>query len=238
MSERYVSPAQAELERYWQLAPAQIRNPVAQSFEVSPTAVVPILYRAETGLLELVVARWGLIPLWWKESKRPRNTFEARSEEAATKPIWRYPTTKSRCLVPALGWFDWKEVRRPDPASGELKRSHERYLMRKADREPMAFAGLMSRRILNGEKPEFSCAILTRDAVGPAAAVHDRMPVALAKDAEAAWLDPELTDAALMIEFARDNAITDFLVHLVDAGLKDATGAASAPSGGAFADPT
>jgi putative SOS response-associated peptidase YedK len=237
MCERYVSPAQAEMERYWQLAPSQIRNPVVQSFEVSPTAVVPILYRGDTGLLELVVARWGLIPLWWKESKRPRNTFEARSEEAATKPIWRYPMTKSRCLVPAMGWFESKDAERPDPASGELRRSRERYLMRKMDREPMAFAGLMSRRNLNGEKPEFSCAILTRDALGPAAAIHDRMPVALARDAEAAWLDPELTDPALMIEFARDNCLTEFLVHLVDAGDTSPRGAAAASPKGPSMNP-
>jgi len=237
MCERYVSPAQAEMERYWQLTPAQIRNPVVQSFEVSPTAVVPILHRAETGLLELVVARWGLIPLWWKESKRPRNTFNARSEEAATKPIWRYPMSKSRCLVPAIGWFEWKEAERADPSSGELKKSRERYLMRKTDREPMAFAGLMSRRNLNGEKPEFSCAILTREAIGPAAAIHDRMPVALAKDAQAAWLDPELTDPALMIDFACDNTLTEFLVHLVDAGVKEANGEAAASPGGLFANP-
>lgn len=237
MCGRYVSPAQAQLESFWHLAPAQVRNPVLQSFELSPTAIVPILHRTEAALLELVVARWGLIPLWWKESKRPRNTFNARCEEVATKPVWRYPMIKSRCLVPALGWYEWREAERLDAASGTLKKVRERYFVRRLDREPMAFAGLMSRRNLNGEKPEFSCAILTRDAVGPSASVHDRMPLALARDAEAAWLDPELTDPELMIEFARANTLTDFLVHLVDMSPLDATSEASAAPAGEFANP-
>jgi len=222
MCGRYVSPTQTELERYWRLTRAQIRDPLVPVLTVSPTAVVPMLRRAEAGHVELVAARWGLIPLWWKESKRPRNTFNARSEEAATKPMWRYPVTKSRCLVPAAGWYEWKAVESRDPSTGEKKQTKQPYLVRKVDREPIAFAGLMSRRNVAGEKPEFSCTILTRDALGPAAGIYNRMPIALPKDAEAAWLDPELTDPSLMIDFARDSALTEFMLHPVDADVKEA----------------
>ena len=106
MCGRYVSPAQAEIERYWEITDPQIRNPLAQRFNVSPTATVPMIYRATDGL-EVVAAQWGFIPAWWKGAKPPRNTFNARSEEAATKSMWRYPAGKSRCLVPAMGWYEW-----------------------------------------------------------------------------------------------------------------------------------
>ena len=52
----------------------------------------------------------------------------------------------------------------------------------------IAFARLMSRRIIEGDKSEFICAILTRDAVGHIAKIHTWMPIALSKDAEAARL--------------------------------------------------
>lgn len=94
------------MERYWQLTDAQIRNQLDQRFNTSPTALVPMLRPMEGGGLELVAARWGMIPFWWKEPKPPGNTFNARSEEVATKPMWRMiPASKARCLVPAMGWI-------------------------------------------------------------------------------------------------------------------------------------
>jgi putative SOS response-associated peptidase YedK len=60
-----------------------------------------------------------------------------------------------------------------------------------------------------------SCAILTRDAVGPAADVHDRMPVILSKDAEQAWLDPKIGDAAQAATIAREGSVTEIEHHPV-----------------------
>ena len=107
MCGRYVSPEEAAIERFWNLSHTQRENPLGRRFNVSPASIVPMLLLGETGALELVGARWGLIPFWWKEAKPPRLTFNARSEEAATKPMWRHPAAKSRCLVPALGWYEW-----------------------------------------------------------------------------------------------------------------------------------
>ncbi len=221
MCGRYVSPTQADMERYWALTDAQIRNPLAQKFNVAPTATVPMLYRMGERLY-LVPARWGLIPFWWKESKPPQNTFNARSEEAAVKPMWRIPASKSRCLVPAMGWYEWQEVERLDPATGELTKAKRPYFIRAANRGPIAFAGLMSRRTAEGDATEFSCTILTRDAVGPASEIHTRMPIALPKDAEAAWLDAGMSDAAAVIEFARECAVTDFFHHPVNPMVNNA----------------
>lgn len=215
MCGRYVSPTQAEIERYWELTDAQIRNPLAQHFNVSPTAIVPMLRRDEAGTLHLVAARWGLVPFWWKEAKAPKNTFNARSEEAATKPMWRHPAAKARCLVPALGWYEWKEVERIDPLTGELTKAKQPYFIQREDNLLLAFAGLMSRRTVEGGTAEFTCSILTRDAAGPAADIHTRMPIALSKDAQSQWLDPEQADAAQAVEFARERAMTQFVYHMV-----------------------
>ena len=58
--------------------------------------------------------------------------------------------------------------------------------------------------------------ILTRNAVGPAAEVHTRMPIVLPKEAESRWLDSDLTDAAKAIERARDSAMTEFVYYAVN----------------------
>jgi putative SOS response-associated peptidase YedK len=221
MCGRYVSPTQAEIERFWQLTDAQIRDPLAQRFDVLPTATVPMIYRATNGL-QLVAARWGLIPVWWKEAKPARNTHNARSEDAAKKAMWRIPASKARCLVPATGWYEWKEVERVDPTTGEVTKAKQPYFIRLPDRSPIAFAGLMSRRTVEGDESEFTCTILTRDSIGPTAEIHQRMPIALPKDAEAAWLDPEMTDAASVIEFAREFSVTEFVHHPVNPRVNNA----------------
>ena len=56
----------------------------------------------------------------------------------------------------------------------------------------------------------------SRDAVGPVSEVHTRMPIALPKETEDAWLDSAMTDAALAIEFAREQGITEFVYHAVN----------------------
>lgn len=209
MCGRYVSPTQADIERYWALTDAQIRNPLAQRFNVSPTKPVPIVF-LEDGTPVIDRARWGLVPIWWKQPKLPPFTFNSRIEEAATKPMWREPLKKSRCLVPAMGWYEWKEAEQIDPATGEVKKVKQPYFIHLPAKEMFHFAGLMSKRRAENEQGyELSCSIMTKEAEGPAAEVHTRMPVILPQPAHAAWMDPEQTDAGKVLEIAQKVAVRD-----------------------------
>jgi putative SOS response-associated peptidase YedK len=98
----------------------------------------------------------------------------------------------------------------------EVKQATQSYFIRLPGRGPIAFAGLVSRRNIEREKTPITCAILTCDAIGPTAEIHARMPIALPKDAEAAWLDTGMTDAAVAIEFVRECAVSDFARHPVN----------------------
>ena len=216
MCGRYVSPEEAEIERFWHIG-RHSSNPFGRRYNVSPTSIVPVLrLDRSTGEIELVNARWGLIPTWWKEAKPPRTTHNARSEDAATKPMWKGPLAKSRCLIPALGWYEWKQVERTDPATGEIIKSKQPYLFHLPGNELFAFAGLMAMwKPANDDEWRASCAILTRDAVGPAADVHDRMPVVLSKDSESAWLDSKITDPAQALTAVLGDGVTRFEHHPV-----------------------
>jgi putative SOS response-associated peptidase YedK len=185
MCGRYVSPEQASIERAWKIDRTS-GNPFPRRFNVQPTTQVPVL-RLEDGALLLEPARWGLIPHWWKQDKPPAASINARLEEISGKPMWRDSIGRSRCLLPAEGWYEWEQT-----AGG--KQPH--YITRR-DRRPFCFAGLLS--VWRGAP---SCALLTTQALGPIAEVHDRMPVVLPDEDHAAWLDPALHDAAVLTAMA------------------------------------
>jgi putative SOS response-associated peptidase YedK len=173
MCGRYVSPDVAEIERLFGV----VRSPglsFPRHFNVAPTTDVPIIRRGR----ELVIARWGLVPYWWSRPKPPASCFNARAEDVATKPMWRDAYRESRCLVPALGWYEWQRV----PGG---KRPH--YVYRR-DGSPVCFAGLLSKWREPGKEPRLTCAILTRPASTSLAAIHERMPLVLPPDALEAWL--------------------------------------------------
>ena len=197
MCGRYVSPTEAEMERYWELSDAQRNNQMglSQHFNIAPTTQIPIIYLGDEGI-ELHMARRGLVPFWWKQPKMPPFTFNARIEEAASKPMWRQVVKTLRCLIPAIGWYEWREVEVTDPATGEIKKAKQPHFLHLPGNRILAFAGVMSTWTRpTGDAAMLTCSILTRAAEGPAAEVHDRMPVILPDEAQTAWIDPKQTNS-------------------------------------------
>ncbi|PJI50813.1 MAG: hypothetical protein CTR55_00510 [Pseudomonas sp.] len=189
MCGRYVTPEEAAMERYWHIGRRNSGRWINRAYNVAPTNQVPMVILNETGEQEVVAARWGLIPFWWKQEKLPALTFNARSEEAATKPMWRDAIRHKRCLMPAAGWYEWNEK---EPVKNKAGRAvNQPYYHHAIDNGVMAIAGIWSTwSPLEGE-PITSCALLTKEAEGLVAAVHHRMPVILSPEQWATWLSPE-----------------------------------------------
>ena len=220
MCGRYVSPETAAIEAAWRIGRAH-GNPFARRFNVAPTTQVPILrFDAPTRGLELTQARWGFVPGWWKQAKPPSHCFNARGEEAAAKPMWRDAYRRSRCLIPALGWYEWRAAERADPASGEIKAYKQPYFIFRADRRPVCFAGLLAGREADGAS-SLSCAIVTRDASASVSEVHDRMPVIVQEASFGKWLDPGLIDAG-EVQALIDEAQSQFSHYPVSTRLNSA----------------
>jgi putative SOS response-associated peptidase YedK len=136
------------------------------------------------------VMRWGLVPTWSKDRDVGVKMINARSETAATKPSYRDSMARRRCILPADGWFEWKRdsgAKQPYYLTG--------------GRESLAMAGLWSAwRDPNGEADApwlVTCAVLTTDAFGPMAEVHERMPLLLPRSSFSQWLAPDEGSAAV-----------------------------------------
>jgi putative SOS response-associated peptidase YedK len=141
--------------------------------------------------------RWGLVPPWAKagsdgapESKGPQ-LINARAEKVTTSPAFRSSAKSKRCLVPMDGYYEW----RANPAAESGKKARKTpFFLHRADGELLFMAGLWSVwKPAKDATPLLSCTIITTDAVGELAEIHDRMPLIVAERDWDRWLDPDAT---------------------------------------------
>jgi putative SOS response-associated peptidase YedK len=133
--------------------------------------------------------RWGLVPSWAKDPDPKLKMINARVETVTEKPAFRRPFGRFRCLIVADGFYEWHAG-----AAGK-----QAFHITRADGAPFAFAGLWSIwRGKDGAQRLRSCTILTTAANEAVSPLHDRMPVILAPETEAAWLDPSTPRAELI----------------------------------------
>jgi putative SOS response-associated peptidase YedK len=80
-------------------------------YNVAPSTFQPVIrHTKETGERELVLMRWGLVPHYAKSLAdfRGISTINARAESIRKSAMWRVPFQRRRCLVPADGFYEWK----------------------------------------------------------------------------------------------------------------------------------
>ena len=137
------------------------------------------------------IASWGLIAPWSKTMpdavKSQSQAINARSETVHEKPTFRNAFRRSRCLVPASGYYEWATE------LGQYKTKQPVYISRD-DNHLLAFAGIYDRWISPQGEIKDSVAIITRDAVNELAKVHNRMPLFLPRDRWKDWMNPNLQD--------------------------------------------
>jgi putative SOS response-associated peptidase YedK len=158
---------------------------IPQRYNLPPTAPGAVVIH-EGGERKIKIMRWGLIPYWWNRPQLPTKTFNAMSETAMEKPSYRTPFRKKRCLIPADGFYEWKEV-------SPRKKVPFRFVAK--DGGLFAFAGLWdSWKDPTGQVIESFTMMTTLPNSIVAQVNHERMPVILSLEEEDRWLDPNLTD--------------------------------------------
>lgn len=166
----------------------RVRNPLAgiQRSNIAPTQAIPIV-RLEQGEPVVREARWGLVPPWARDTKVGYSTINARVEGLPGKPAFRHAWTQAqRCLVPALGWYEWKR-------EGTGKQPY--FLRAPGGTSLLMFAGLWERwNDPNGTMLE-STTILTCAAQPDLASIHDRQPRLLDAADWEAWLEASAPSA-------------------------------------------
>lgn len=172
----------SELVRLYRIHDKQPPLNLRPRYNVAPSQDIPIVRPAGDGR-EVVIARWGLIPVWAKDLKIGYKCINARAETVDTTNAYRSAFKARRCLIPADGFYEWLKL---DDGSKQP------YRLCLADRQPFAFAGLWER---NDGLDVTSCTIVTTEPNEVAGKIHNRMPVILPLEDYDAWLSAETTPA-------------------------------------------
>jgi putative SOS response-associated peptidase YedK len=150
-------------------------------YNVCPTTTIDTIV-GQDGNRRLVPMRWGLVPSWWSKSLKDLKlaTFNARAETVATKPFFRGPFKRTRCLIPISGYYEWQ-----DGPGGK----QPWYFTARDGSPALTVAGLWD----EWKNPDTSEPLKSYTMIicGPndfVAKVHDRMPVLLTEDDFESWL--------------------------------------------------
>lgn len=143
--------------------------------EIFPSQLAPVIAANRGGRPAPFAMRWGFA---WNGAL----LINARSETAASKPVFRESMERRRCLIPATRYFEW------------AKAGTERARYAFSTGALFYMAGVYR---MEETGPAF--AILTREAAPALAAIHSRMPVLLPPPAREVWLKEENPARALLL---------------------------------------
>lgn len=140
MCNRYVSPEQAEVERFWGLTNRQAERLWLSQLTVYPRAAGAFIRQSSNGVgRELVLGQWGLVPKHSPTNPprtrdgKPMNTNNARAEDVAWKHSYKDAWARGqRCIIPAAVFFEpnWETLR------------NVWWGFRRADGQPWGLAGI------------------------------------------------------------------------------------------------
>ena len=149
------------------------------SWNLAPTQNAPVLRRhPDSGERRLDLLRWGLVPHFTTDPATSRQPINARSETAATTPMFRDALQRRRAIVPIDAFYEW---------SGE-GRAKQAWAVERADGGIMALAGLWEGWRGRDGSVLRSFTVLTTQACLALEHLHHRMPVVLERADWAEWL--------------------------------------------------
>jgi len=137
---------------------------IQPSYNVAPSQFSYVCRLNAQGEREIVPMKWGLIPSWSKDGKL--GPINARCETVATNGMFRNAFRSRRCLVPASGFYEWKQ----------LAKGKQPYYIHPLNDELFFFAGLWE-SYGQGDQAIETFTILTTTPNKAMAEIHNRMPV-------------------------------------------------------------
>lgn len=148
--------------------------PLSINTNVKPGQFIPTIIRDQKRN-KLYGMKWGFIPAWAKDPKIGYKMINSRSETIFEKPSFKSAIRKTRCLIPATGFYEWDEKKNAN-------------LFQLKGKKYFAMAGIYSEWKDPQGEILTTCSIITREANKDVGDVHERMPVILDEESENEWM--------------------------------------------------
>lgn len=157
------------------------------NFNVAPTQHSYVITNEKPNMLQYIT--WGLIPYWSKDNKIAGKLINARREGIESKPSFRVPIRKKRCLVIADSFYEWKKV--------DGKKLPYRIMLKNGGL--LLMAGIWD-VWYDDQYAVKSFSIITTAPNQEVQPIHDRMPVILHKrEDQQKWLQDQPLEEVLEI---------------------------------------
>ncbi|MHB8844765.1 MAG: SOS response-associated peptidase [Nitrospirota bacterium] len=174
------------------------------SYNVAPGQDIGIIVN-ENGQNRLSVCRWGFVPPWCKDLKDGYTMINARAETVAEKPSFRDAFSRTRCLVLADGFYEWKH-------EGKKKRP---FYIHRRDGRPFGMAGLYNCWTSPEGSQVCTTTIITTEANDLVRPLHDRMPAIASPEVYDLWLDPAVHEKEKLLPLLRPCPADDLELYEV-----------------------
>jgi putative SOS response-associated peptidase YedK len=156
-------------------------------YNAAPTQLLPVITSSDARGLS--VFYWGTSPEWSKNKMPSEKSINIRMEHFEEKPALKRALMKTRCIIPADGFYAWKKVG---------KKTSIPYRVVPIHGEAFAFAGLWEEfeDTEGNEIQTFS--MITIPSSNTIGAVSERMPFILNKENESDWLAPQTDESRIL----------------------------------------
>ena len=156
-------------------------------YNAAPTQLLPVITSAAPqGLSNFY---WGTSPEWSKNKTVSEKIINIRSESISEKPSIKRAMMRTRCIVPADGFYAWKKAG---------KKSLIPYRFVNANQELFSFAGVWEEFEDTDGNELQTFSIVTVPSNELVATIYDRMPAILDAATEAIWLNKESSETNLL----------------------------------------
>lgn len=169
---------------------AEIRDKARESYvesnyNVAPGVTMPVILMSKTRETKVDALAWGLIPRDSKDDSTALDFINAPAEELEKKAEYKKPFQRKRCIIPANGFYEWKQLE-----SVQLP-----FYIRLLNQDLFGMAGLFDKWTSPEGEDRYTFTIITTAANALVQPLHTRMPVILHPDNYHYWLDPMNSNA-------------------------------------------
>ena len=212
MIDRYSLTAGADkIGAFFSIDPHGLERP---RYNAAPAQLLPVITMGSAGLSHFY---WGTAPEWSKNKPISEKIINVRVEQVNERPTLRKQLKKSRCIIPADGFYGWKKIG---------KKTAVPYRVELKPKGLFAIAGMWDEYDDEEGNMIHTFMMVTVLSTGSVAEISERMPAILTQDEIAIWMNSESSEEQLLpCLHAFDGKFESFSVspRIADPNADDAT---------------